>query len=122
MAKKILIIEDEISILDLLLAVFECEGYELLSANNGEEGLKISREENPDILILDNRLPDIDGIEVCTSLKSDPTTSHTRVLMLSGMAQSSDIQKAYEAKVDAYMTKPFRIETLVGKVEELLKN
>ena len=122
MTKKILIVEDEKSILELLLAVFGYEGYEVLSAKNGDEALRMSRELNPDVLILDKRLPDIDGVEVCSSIKSDETTSHQKILMLSGLAQDSDLKEAYQAKADAYMTKPFRIETLVDEVEELLRS
>ena len=70
MTKKILVVEDEIQILELILTVFGLEGYEVLSAKNGDEALRMSRELELDILILDKRLPDMDGIEVCTSLKS----------------------------------------------------
>lgn len=120
MTKKILIVEDEISVLELLLKIFELEGYEVLRAKNGDEALRISKELEPDVLILDKRLPDMDGIEVCTSLKSDKATSHLKILILSGMTQDSDFREAYQAKADAYMTKPFRVNRLVGKVEELL--
>ncbi len=122
MTKKILIVEDEIQILELLLTVFGLEGYEVLSAKNGDEALRMSRELDPDVLILDKRLPDMDGIEVCASLKSDQTTSHLKILMLSGFTQDSDMNEAYRAKADAYMTKPFGTKQLVGKVEELLNN
>ena len=122
MTKKILVVEDEIQILELLLTVFGLEGYEVLSAKNGDEALRMSRELEPDVLILDKRLPDMDGREVCTSLKSDEKTSHLKILMLSGLSQDYDLKEAYQAKADAYMTKPFRIKQLVGKVEELLQS
>ena len=120
MMKKILIVEDEIQILDLLLIIFELEGYEVLSAKNGSEALRISRELNPDLLVLDKRLPDMDGVDVCSLLKSDEKTSHQKILMLSGLSQDYDIKEAYRENVDAYITKPFGIKKLVGKVEELL--
>jgi len=123
MAKKIVIIvEDDVSIHDLLLDIFRFEGYITLSAKNGAEALKISREAEPDIMVLDKQLPDMNGIEVCMSMKSDPITSNIKVLMLSGMSQSEDIQEAYEAKADAYLVKPFRIKTLVDKVEDLIQS
>ena len=122
MTKKILVVEDEIQILELILTVFGLEGYEVLSAKNGDEALRMSRELEPDVLILDKRLPDMDGIEVCTSLKSDEKTSHLKILMLSGLSQDYDLKEAYQAKADAYMTKPFGIKQLVGKVEELLNS
>ena len=121
MTKKILIVEDEMQILELLLNVFEFEGYEVLSARNGDEALRMSRELDPDILVLDKRLPDMDGIEVCASVKSDEKTSHQKILMLSGLSQDYDLKEAFQAKADAYMTKPFGIKQLVGKVEELFE-
>ena len=122
MAKKIVIIvEDDIYIHDLLLDVFKFEGYITFGAKNGAEALRISKEAEPDIVVLDYQLPDMNGVEVCMSMKSDPITSKTKILMISGMSQSDDIREAYEAKVDAYMTKPFGIKQLVGKVEELLQ-
>lgn len=122
MKKKILIVEDEIPILNLLTTVFRFEGYTVLSTNNGNEALRMSRELNPDIIILDKQLPDMDGIEVCASIKSDPTTLKTKVLMLSGVSGTSDLQEAYEAKADTYMTKPFGVKKIVGKVNELLQS
>ena len=120
MKKIILIVEDEIPILELLQTVFEFEKYEVLSAKNGNEGLRMSRDLHPDIVILDKRLPDMDGVEVCASLKSDDQTSNQKILMLSGYSQDHDLKSAQEAKVDAYMTKPFVIKKLIDKVEELL--
>ena len=122
MTKTIMIVEDEIQILELLLTVFRLEGYEVLSAKTGDEALRMSRELEPDILILDKRLPDIDGIEVCTSLKTNEKTSNLKILMLSGLSQEYDLKEAYQAKADAYMTKPFRIKSLVDKVDALLKS
>ena len=121
MKRTILIVEDEIPILELLHTVFEFERYEVLSARNGNEALRMSKDLHPDIIILDKRLPDMDGVEVCASLKSDEQTSHQKILMLSGYSQDHDLKSARKAKVDAYMTKPFIVKKLVDKVEELLE-
>jgi two-component system alkaline phosphatase synthesis response regulator PhoP len=121
MAKKVLIVEDEETILELCSTIFKLEGYRVLCARDGEEALRITREHNPDIIVLDIQLPEINGNEVCKSLKSDPTMSHIKVLVLSGMAQDSDLQEAREAGADAYMTKPFSSIAIVEKVEELTK-
>lgn len=123
MTKKILIVEDEEDILELLSAIFEEFGdYGVLRARDGEEALRIARVDNPDIILLDIQLPKLNGYEVCKSVKSDPAMSPTKVLMLSGMAQNSDWQKAQEAGADGYITKPFSSIELVEKVEGLLRS
>ena len=91
MTNKILIVEDEGNILELLLAIFDDHAnYEPLYARDGEEALRIVRVDNPDIILLDIHLPKLNGYEVCKSIKSDSAMSHTKILMLSGMAQNSD--------------------------------
>jgi two-component system, OmpR family, alkaline phosphatase synthesis response regulator PhoP len=121
--KKILIVEDEKDILELLLAVFSDFGdYRILSAMDGEEALRLVRVDNPDIILLDIQLLRLNGYEVCKSVKSDPTMSHTKVLMLSGMAQNYDRQKAEEAGADGYIIKPFSSKELLEKVEGLLRS
>jgi DNA-binding response OmpR family regulator len=122
MAKKVLIVEDEESILELCSTIFKLEGYKVLYAKDGEEALRITREDNPDILVLDIQIPKINGNEVCKLIKSDPTMSDIKVLMLSGMVQDSDLQEAREAGADAYMTKPFSSTAIVDKVGELLRS
>ncbi len=123
MTKKILIAEDEEDILELLSVIFGDLGdYEILCARDGEEALRITRVDNPDIILLDIRLPKLNGYEVCKLMKSDPTMSQTRVIMISGMAQNSDRQKAREAGTDGYIIKPFSSIELVQKVEELLRS
>ncbi len=121
MTKKILIVEDEENILELLSVIFGDLGdYEILCAKDGEEALRIARVDNPDIIVLDVRLPKLNGYEVCKSVKSDPAMSHIKVLMLSGLVQNSDLQKAQEVGADGYITKPFDSIALVEEVEELL--
>jgi len=121
--KKILIVEDEKDILELLLCVFDdSRDYRTLSATDGEQALKLVRVDNPDIILLDIQLPRLNGYEVCKSVKSDPNMSHIKVLMLSGMAQNSDRQKAQEAGADGYIAKPFSSIELLEKVEELLRS
>ena len=123
MTKKILIAEDEEDILELLSAIFGDLGdYEILCARGGEETLRIARADNPDIILLDIQLPKLNGYEVCKLVKSDPTMSQTKVLMISGLAQNSDWQKAREAGADGYIIKPFSSIELVQKVEELLRS
>jgi len=121
--KKILIAEDEDDILELLSAILgDLEGYEILCARGGEEALRITQVDNPDIVLLDIQLPNLNGYEVCKLVKSDPTMSRTKVLMMSGMAQNSDWRKAQEVGADGYIIKPFSSIELVEKIEELLRS
>ncbi len=123
MTKKILIVEDEEDILELLSEVFgDLEDYRILCARDGEEALWIAQVDNPDIILLDIGLPKVNGYDVCKLVKSDPAMSHIKVLMISGMAQNSDWQKAQEVGADGYITKPFSSIALVEKVEELLRS
>jgi len=120
--KKILIVEDEEDIMILLSAIFgDLEDYEVLCARDGEEALRVARVDNPDIILLDILLPKLNGYKVCKLIKSDLAMSHTKVLMLSGMTQKSELLKAQEAGADGYIAKPFSSTALVEKVEELLR-
>jgi two-component system alkaline phosphatase synthesis response regulator PhoP len=120
--KKVLVIEDEKDILELILSIFDGLGnYQVLSAIDGEEAIKLARMDRPDIILLDIQLPKINGYEVCKYIKSDPTMSQIKILMLSGMTQNSDRQKAKEANADGYINKPFSSIELLEKVESLLR-
>ena len=123
MTKKMLIVEDEEDILELLSAIFGVlEDYEILCARDGTEALRLVRTDNPDIILLDIRLPRLNGYQVCKSVKSDPTMSHTKVLMLSSSAQNSDRQKAQEVGADGYIAKPFISIELLEAVDRLLRS
>lgn len=121
MIRKILLVEDEDDVFELLSAIFnDPMNYEVLWAKDGYEALKITLDENPAVILLDVQLPGLNGYEVCRSIKSNPTLSNVKILMLSGMTQYQDYQKAQEAGADDYITKPFSSNTLLKKVEDLL--
>ena len=123
MKYRLLIVEDEEYVLELISDIFIDAGtWEILCARDGEEALKIARVYNPDIILLDIQLPKLNGYQVCMSLKTDPTMSHIKVLMISGMTQNSDREKAQAAGADGYIEKPFFPTVLVDKVEELLRS
>ena len=123
MIMKILIVEDEDDVCELLKTIFNDHiGYEVLWAKDGHEAIKIARDENPAIILLDVQLPGLTGYEVCRSIKSNPALSNMRVLMLSGMTQYHDQQKAQEAGADEFIIKPFIPNALLEMVEELLNS
>ena len=123
MAKKILIVEDEEDILQMISEAFrELTQYEIIYARDGKEALGIVKENKPDLIILDIQLPKLSGHEVCESVKSDSKLSHIKIIVLSGMTQTSDCQRAMIAGADKYITKPFSLNILITKVEKLLSN
>lgn len=119
MQKKILVVDDEPDILKVVVFRLKKKGYEIRSATNGQEALDALKEQKPDLVILDLRLPIIDGIEVGKRIKADDTLSHIPVILLS--ASSDTIQKsAQECRADDYLTKPFDVEELLIRIARLL--
>jgi two-component system alkaline phosphatase synthesis response regulator PhoP len=119
-SKKILIVEDDPSVLRATSYIMEKEGYEVLTAQNGLEGLKKARESNPDLLILDVMLPGIDGFEICYSLRGEPETADLPILMLSAKGQEVDKATGLKMGANDYLTKPVDRVVLLEKVASLL--
>ena len=94
--------------------------YSLFLARNGKEAVKVCKRERPDLLFLDIMLPDMDGYEVCRSLRKDPITSDVRIIMLTALAQDFERRKAMEVGADEYMIKPFSPMELLERVEQVL--
>jgi len=120
MTKKILIIEDEKNLVELLKINFEAAGFEVMFANDGEEGLLQTKTEKPDAIILDIRLPIINGWDVCKTIKSNPATSNILVIILTAATQKSDYEESKKAGCDMYITKPFDPIELVSIVSNIL--
>jgi two-component system phosphate regulon response regulator PhoB len=122
MAKQhVLIVEDEEDIAELLEYNLERQGYFVDCAGTGEEGLDLTRETSPDLLILDLMLPGLSGMEVCRQLKRDARTEKIPVLMLTAKGEEEDIVAGFEAGADDYVTKPFRPKVLLARVKALLR-
>ncbi len=119
--KKILIIDDEPDILELLVLRLEANGYEVTSATDGQKGLDKARNENPDLIILDLMLPSIDGYKVCRMLKFDERFKKIPIVLFTARTQEADMKLGQEVGADAYITKPFEPNILLSKVAELLK-
>ena len=119
-AEKILIVEDDPSVLRATSYILEKEGYEVLTAVDGLEGLKMAKDDNPDLLILDVMLPGIDGFEICHSLRAESQTANLPILMFSAKGQESDKATGLKVGADEYLTKPVERTVLLSKVEALL--
>ena len=118
--KKILITEDDPSFMRFLAYLLGKEGYEVISASNGLEGLVKAQEEKPDILILDVMLPGMDGFEVCSRLRSEPQTARLPILMLSAKGQDADRATGLKVGADVYLNKPVERSLLLSTIESLL--
>lgn len=120
MAYKILVVDDEPSIVRLMEFILARQGHEMLVAVNGEEALEKVHAHQPDLVLLDIMMPRIDGYEVARTLRADPATAGLPIIMLSAKAQEEDIQKGIDVGVNEYITKPFSPEQLVHIVTEYL--
>src|SRR5437870_7402138 len=120
-AKKILIVEDEKEILDLVKMYLEKEGYRTCAALNGVDGLRQVKSEHPDLIILDLMLAEMDGLEVCKRIRTDPHTAMTPIIMLTAKAEESDTIIGLELGADDYVTKPFSPKTLVARIKALFR-
>lgn len=118
--KRILLVEDEEDLRKMLKFRLEGLNYDVAEAADGLEGLNKARTSKPDLIIMDLMLPKMDGYKVCGLLKPDARFSKIPIIMFTARAQENDKEMAKEVGADAYITKPFEPEVLVGKIEELL--
>jgi DNA-binding response OmpR family regulator len=123
MNKKILIVDDEVHIRALLeqaLEDLEDEGVEIFLAREGEEGLRIAREEKPDLMFLDIMMPKKNGYEVCEEIKGDPELKDIYIIMLTAKGQAADRVRGEEVKANEYITKPFNPDEILQKASDIL--
>jgi DNA-binding response OmpR family regulator len=118
---KILIIEDDLDVAEMLNAYFRVQGYEVFTVNWGEDGVRSCQTVHPDLVILDIRLPDIDGYEVARRLRSDRRTADVPIIFLTEKRDRSDRLQGLEIGADDYITKPFDVQELRLRVRNALK-
>ncbi|MDF0645251.1 MAG: response regulator transcription factor [Nitrospira sp.] len=119
--RKILIVEDEKDILQLVKLYLDKEGFRTLTAATGTDALKSVKQEKPDLVVLDLMLPEIDGLEVCKRLRSAPDTAMVPIIMLTAKAEESDTVIGLELGADDYVTKPFSPKALVARIKALFR-
>jgi DNA-binding response OmpR family regulator len=120
-AKKILVVDDEVDLVETVRFPLEMEGYHVLVSYNGEDALNQARKENPDLILLDLMLPKLDGYKVCRLLKFDDRYKHIPILMLTAKTQERDKILGIETGANEYITKPFEMDDLLKKVKAYLK-
>jgi DNA-binding response OmpR family regulator len=120
--KKILVVEDEVSLQKSLSEFLVEENFEVISALDGEKGLIMAQEEKPDLILLDIILPKKDGYEVLTELKQGENTKRIPVILLTNLEGPEDIEKAFESGASTYLVKSnYKLEDIVKKIKETLK-
>jgi len=120
MNEKILVIEDDPSALRFIEYTLKLEGYQVLSAKDGLEGIKKARDEHPSLIVLDIMLPGLDGYALCQQLRQKPETSLLPILMLSAKARQEDKDIGLRMGADDYLTKPADPSVIIAKVKALL--
>jgi len=118
--KKILIVDDEPDILRLISLRLRKLGYDVLTAVDGKEALDAIRNENPDLVLLDLLIPFMNGAEVCEQIKNDKTLKHIPIILFTAHSDTMTAEKAKKLGAEDYIVKPFVLEELTDKVEEIL--
>jgi two-component system, OmpR family, alkaline phosphatase synthesis response regulator PhoP len=118
---KILIVDDEAPIRELVRYNLEKEGYSTVSAENGTEALRLARSENPSLVILDLMLPDMGGLDVCRVLKNDTKTMAVPIIIVTAKTEDADIVAGLELGADDYVTKPFSPKVLIARIKSVLR-
>ena len=117
----ILIVDDNPANLDILQARLAAHNYEIITAIDGEEGLAMARDKQPDLILLDIMMPKMDGIEVCRQLRADPSLPFMSIIMVTAKADSKDVVAGLEAGGDEYLTKPVDHAALVARIKSMLR-
>lgn len=118
--RKILLVDDEKDLVTAVSFRLSAEGYEVISALDGQAALDMAKKEKPDLIILDLMLPKMNGYKVCSLLKADMRYSRIPIIMFTARVQEADRKMGLDAGADAYITKPFEASALLAKIKEFL--
>jgi len=119
--KKILVVDDEADLVEMVALRLEASDFEVIKAYDGQTGLDKARNELPDLIILDLMLPKIDGYKICRMIKFDEKYKNIPVILFTAKAQDADKKLGMDVGADAYLTKPFESTVLLTKINQLLK-
>ena len=121
MAEKILIVDDDLETLRLIGIMLEQDGYQITAASNGKQALTLAKSSQPDLVLLDLMMPDMDGFDIARELRTDPQTERLPIIMLTAKSQLKDKLDGFDAGADDYLTKPIQHPELVAHVKAVLK-
>jgi DNA-binding response OmpR family regulator len=117
----ILVVEDETNVLETLAYNLSEEGYQVLTAADGEEALELMRSQRPDLIVLDIMLPKLDGLSVCRMVRKDPEVAHIPIIMLTARGTQGDKMIGLDSGADDYITKPFGLGEFLARVRAVLR-
>ena len=120
-AKRILVVDDEARVREMLEFRLRLFGYEVLTAANGSEALDVAASEKPDLVLLDVMMPELDGFQVCSRLKQNEATKNIPVVMLTAKAEAKDVTRAFNSGAEDYVVKPYDPVVLQQKVVQNLR-
>lgn len=119
--KRVLIVDDDPAIAEMLKDVLERDGrFEVKSTDTGYEAGILTQSFNPDLILLDYLLPDINGNVVCRAIRENPAFQHVRILFVSGVVNPDEVEQLIKAGADDFIKKPFNVEKLIERISELL--
>ena len=116
---KILIVDDDASITDLMKALLKMEGHDAITVNDSLAAMDIAKSVNPDLITLDLMMPGLTGFELCQMFSEDPTFSKTPIIIISAKDDSESRKQAFDAGAKDYIIKPFLVDDFIGKIESL---
>jgi len=119
-AGRVLVVDDDDVIRQLITVNLELEGFDVVTAVDGQDALDKVKDASPQVVTLDVMMPRLDGWETASRLRDDPETAHIKVVLLSARAQEADLQRGEKIGVDAYLTKPFDPDELIDTVRRLM--
>ena len=122
MAKAILVADDDPDILSIVSMSLETQGYTVYRATNGREAVDLSKQHHPDLVLMDMMMPIVSGYEAVAEIKGDPATNDITIVGLSAKAMATDMERATDAGIDGYITKPFRIAQVLSVVQSYLQS
>ncbi|MBL8012523.1 MAG: response regulator, partial [Candidatus Omnitrophica bacterium] len=118
---KIVVIEDDRDIHELITYNLKNEGYQVISAYDGEQGLFVAQKERPDLVVLDLMLPKMEGLEICRVLKNSTDTKAISIVMLTAKGDESDVIVGLQMGADDYLTKPFSVKVLLARIKAVIR-
>ena len=118
--KRILVIEDNSAMREEIVAILGFEGFEVVDAEDGQIGLQVLSTQRPDLILCDVMMPNLDGYGTLEAVRKDPATSHVPFVFLTAKASAADRARGTALGANAYMVKPFSVDTIVGTINELL--
>ena len=117
---KILIIEDEKDIRQLVIYTLQYAGYQVVAGVNGEEAVALARQERPDLILMDVRMPRMDGYQAAHLIKNDELTQHIPIVFLSAKGQESEVEHGFEVGAEDYLIKPFNPTELIDRIRSVV--